>query len=293
MTPRISVVVPVLDMADTVGACVEALLNQTLPAEQREIIVVDNGSTDGTPEIVSRYPVTLLREPRPGAPCARNAGIKAARGAFVAFTDADCVASRRWLEHLCRAGARDEHDVIAGPLAVVDPEQSLLSRYSAAAGQYDQARTLSHPLFPYAATGNLCIRRSLLEDVGLFNPDFPTFDSAELFWRLRARGELKAVVEPRAVVFYRTRSTLGAFVKQNFGYGKGTGRLLQFARSHGGTGSRRHAALRGWRRRLRDMTSIARTAGRSTIDALPVCGVHLLRETAISAGILASALDRL
>ncbi len=293
MTPRISVVVPVLDMAGTIGTCVEALLAQTLDPSLREIIVVDNGSTDGTRDVVARYPVTLLREPKPGAPEARNTGIRAASGSFVAFTDADCVPSRRWLEQFARAAARGEHDVIAGPLAVLDPEDSILSRYSAAVGQYDPARSLSHPLFPYACTGNVCIRRSTLESVGLFNPAFPTFDSAELFWRLKGHGRIRATVEPKALVFYRTRSSLGAFVRQNFGYGQGTGRLLRHARSSDGAGTPRRAALRGWSNRMRDAAKVARTGRATSIrSAVPLYVLHLLREGAIAAGILASALEQ-
>ena len=85
----LSVVVPVLDMADSVGACLDALVAQSLPRDQFEVIVVDNGSTDGTPDIVQRYPVTLLRESMPGACNARNTGIRNAHGRFLLTLDAD------------------------------------------------------------------------------------------------------------------------------------------------------------------------------------------------------------
>jgi GT2 family glycosyltransferase len=293
MTPRLSVVVPVLDMVHTIGPCIESLLGQTLDPALREIIVVDNGSTDGTREAIARYPVTLLDELRPGAPQARNTGIRAAAGSFVAFTDADCVPSRRWLEHLHRAASDDTHDVIAGPLAVLDPERSLLSRYSAAVGQFNQSRSLSHPVFPYAATGNVCIRRSTMESVGLFDPAFPTFDSAEFFWRLRKRGALRATVAPKALVFYRTRSSLRSFVKQNFGYGRGTGRLLRHARGSGDAALPQRAALRGWRSRLRDGAQVARSSAATSMSAaISLYALHLLREAAIAAGVVASSLDR-
>lgn len=285
----LSVVVPVLDMADSVGACLDALVAQSLPRDQFEVIVVDNGSTDGTPDIVQRYPVTLLRESMPGACNARNTGIRAARGEFVAFTDADCVPSRGWLRHLARAGASADVDVIAGPLAVLDPERSLLARYSATVGQYDPARSLAHPAFPYAVTGNVCIRTSVLNAVGLFDPAFPTFDSAEFFWRLRQQMPLRATVETRALVFYRTRSTLSAFVRQNYGYGQGTGRLMRRATSTHGPA---HAGLtfRSWRTRVADGGRVARSAaGTSRVDAASMLGLHLLRETAIAAGMLSAA----
>jgi glycosyltransferase involved in cell wall biosynthesis len=284
----LSVVVPVLDMADSIGACLESLVTQSLPRDEYEVIVVDNGSTDGTPDVVARYPVTLLREPAPGACNARNTGIRAATGAFVAFTDADCVPSRGWLRHLGRACASEHLDVVAGPLAVLDPERSLLSRYSATVGQYDPARSLAHPAYPYAVTGNLCIRRSVLDAVGHFNPAFPTFDAAEFFWRLRRQMPLRATVEPRALVFYRTRSTLSAFLRQNYGYGRGTGRLM---RRTSATQAPVHAGqtLRSFRTRVADGGRVARSAaGSSRVDAASLLGLHLLRETAIAAGMLSA-----
>ena len=282
----ISVVVPVLDMADSIGPCLDALVAQSLPPDQFEVIVVDNGSTDGTREVVQRYPVRLLHEPAPGACRARNTGIRASTGAFVAFTDADCVPTRGWLRHLARAAAHPEVDVVAGPLAVLDPERSLLSRYSATVGQYDPARTLAHPAFPYAVTGNVCIRRSVLDAVGLFNPAFPTFDAAEFFWRLRQQMPLRATVETHALVFYRTRATLSAFVRQNYGYGQGTGRLMRQAAPAPGLA---HASLtlRHWRTRVADGGRVARSsAGTSRIDAASLLGLHVLRETAIAAGMV-------
>jgi glycosyltransferase involved in cell wall biosynthesis len=291
--PRVSVVVPVLDMADTIGACLDALIGQSLAPNAREIIVVDNGSSDGTRDVVARYPVTLLEERAPGAASARNRGLAAARGQLIAFTDADCVASRGWLAHLVRSADASAADVVAGPMAVLDPEASLVSRYSAALGQYDPARTLAHPVFPYAGTANICVRRAVFDDIGPFNPAFPTFDAAELFWRLSQRGPLRAFVERRAVVFYRTRATIGAFVRQNYGYGLGAARLWRLAGRHGDVQPSARAALRTWRRRLADGGQVAQSAaaGTSALRTLPLFALHVLRESAIAAGFVAASLE--
>jgi glycosyltransferase involved in cell wall biosynthesis len=289
-TPRVSVIVPVLDMADVLGPCLAALTAQSLPAGEREIIVVDNGSSDGSPDVARQYPVTVLEERTPGAPAARNRGLASARGALIAFTDADCVPSRGWLAHLVRAADRSGADVIAGSLAVLDPERSAVARYSAALGQYDAARTLSHPMFPYAPTGNVCVRRSVFDSIGPFNPEFRTFDAAELFWRLAQRAPIQWAFEPRALVFYRTRTSVGAFVSQNFGYGRGTGRLWRRTRSTA-RGSAL-APLRAWPRRLQDGVKVARSAGDgSTYRAVPYLGLHVLREAALTAGFLAAQFE--
>jgi len=105
---RTSVVVPTRNRADRLDACLAALAHQTIPAEQFEILVVDNGSTDGTAERIARWAerrpgLRRVEEPEPGVSRARNAGIAAARGALLAFVDDDAVAEPRWLATLLGA----------------------------------------------------------------------------------------------------------------------------------------------------------------------------------------------
>ncbi|MCZ0914461.1 glycosyltransferase family 2 protein [Gordonia amicalis] len=97
----ISVVVPAYNEEATIATCLDHLLNQTRPPE--EILVVDNASTDRTPEIVreyaARYPtIRVVDESTPGIYSARRAGFDAARGDIIARTDADTFVSRTWCE---------------------------------------------------------------------------------------------------------------------------------------------------------------------------------------------------
>jgi glycosyltransferase involved in cell wall biosynthesis len=99
--PSVSVVVPVYNGASTIGACLEALLAQTYDPALTEIIVVDNNSTDGTPDLVARYPVALLHERDiQTSYAARNRGVAHAGREIVAMTDADCVPEPDWLAQL-------------------------------------------------------------------------------------------------------------------------------------------------------------------------------------------------
>jgi len=88
---RISVVVPAFNVEELIPAAIESLLAQTVPLH--EIIVVDDGSTDGTPEAVRRYEprVRYIRQENAGPSAARNTGIEAATGEWVAFLDSDDV----------------------------------------------------------------------------------------------------------------------------------------------------------------------------------------------------------
>ena len=105
---RASVIVPTRNRADRLDACLAALAHQSLPAEQFEIVVVDNGSTDGTAARIARWAelrpgVRRVEELAPGVSRARNAGIAAARGELLAFVDDDAVAEPRWLATLLGA----------------------------------------------------------------------------------------------------------------------------------------------------------------------------------------------
>src|SRR5262245_7855555 len=103
MSLDVSVVIPVYNGASTLAACLTALESQSLPRPRFEIIVVDDGSTDETASIAAAFPVRLVRRTNGGAPAARNSGLREATGAWVAFTDADCIPSRGWLAHLMGA----------------------------------------------------------------------------------------------------------------------------------------------------------------------------------------------
>ena len=105
--PFVSVIIPVLNGERTIRDCLVSLLRMDYPAGRRVILIVDNGSTDRTAEIIKGYPVHYLCEERRGAAAARNTGIQASSGAILAFTDADCVVSTGWASELVR-GFEDE-----------------------------------------------------------------------------------------------------------------------------------------------------------------------------------------
>jgi glycosyltransferase involved in cell wall biosynthesis len=103
--PAITALICTHNRAARVATAIDSLLAQDLPPDQFEIVVVDNGSTDDTGRRVMQYgnPVRLVAEPRVGLSHARNAGWRAARGAFIAMLDDDAVADRDWLRVLVQA----------------------------------------------------------------------------------------------------------------------------------------------------------------------------------------------
>ncbi|MGI8457134.1 MAG: glycosyltransferase family A protein [Propionibacteriaceae bacterium] len=118
--PRFSVVVPALNEESVLGDCLASLLAQTFSGPF-EIIVVDNGSTDATAELATRYDVQVVSETRAGVCFARQRGLSVARGDIVVSTDADTTFSPGWLQLIDeRFTAHPDAVAVAGPCSFVD-----------------------------------------------------------------------------------------------------------------------------------------------------------------------------
>src|ERR1700730_10745455 len=103
--PAVSVVVATLNRCNYLRLCLDALARQTAAVESFEVIVVDNGSTDQTAEMVRAYcdharNVSYVREERPGLSVARNSGLRRCRAEITAFTDDDALPDRQWVERI-------------------------------------------------------------------------------------------------------------------------------------------------------------------------------------------------
>ncbi len=174
---NISVVIPVYNGAATIEVCLTSLLHQSVAP--LEVIVVDNGSSDGTQELVDRFAeahpkLQLFRvtEQRRGPSAARNRGVAASRGEIVAFTDADCVADVDWLRDVQEAFRNHEPGIVAGNIEGHRPTnlvQEFLSLYTLKG--FTRSRTfhqftLTEGGFP---TANLAVRREVFDAVGGFD----------------------------------------------------------------------------------------------------------------------------
>jgi glycosyltransferase involved in cell wall biosynthesis len=217
----ISVIVPVRNGADSIKSCLASLVATDYPETRREIIVVDNGSTDETAEIVRGFPVRYVAErERLGAPAARNTGIGVARGDVIAFTDADCVVSKGWLQGI--AGALDDPTVggVAGEILPYPP-RTAPERYAARIRHLSPQKYLARPRLPFAVFANLAFRRQVFEQIGLLDEKLVQGDSTDFCTRfVRGTGwTLKYV--PGATVLHRHRNTTWGFLTQQWAYGRG------------------------------------------------------------------------
>lgn len=201
--PRISVIIPVYNGAAIIGPCLEAVLQQHVPREAYEIIVVDNGSTDTTVAVVRRYPVRLATEPCRSSFAARNTGVRLARGEILAFADADCRPTPQWLP---AAVAALEHGSgrIAGRIVheMCDPTNPW--------EWYSAAYFLLQDTFVrrgWAATANLVVTRDVFEQIGFFPVEPHGGDKA---WGLRATAQ-------RIPLRYSVDASVGHLTRKGFG----------------------------------------------------------------------------
>lgn len=219
--PSVSVVVPVLDAAEDVPRLLESLAALDYPADRLECVVVDNGSTDGTVEIVRRHPVSLYMEHGTRSSyAARNAGIRQARGDWIAFTDADCAPEPQWLRRLLLPPIPPDVGAVAGEVVSLEartPVQRLTERY----GIVRHGTTLHHKALPSFSTANVAVRTDLLRALGGFRQDVRFFGDMELSWRLQLEAGARILFRPDARVRHRHRRSWGELWRHGRQHGQG------------------------------------------------------------------------
>jgi GT2 family glycosyltransferase len=229
--PVLSVIIPARNCVATLAEQLDALAAQTYGGDW-ELVVVDNGSTDGTADLVRRcmreHPWLRLVEARrqQGRCYACNAGAAAARGDVFVFCDADDVAAPTWLAALA-AVARD-HDVVAGAVEVERLNQHAPHRPK----PFNSTRQPVLEFLPYAIGANVAISRRAYEAVGGYDESLPIGGDIDLSWRLQLAGFTLADA-PDAVMHYRYRETMEGFWRQIVSYAEIHARFYARFAAHG------------------------------------------------------------
>jgi GT2 family glycosyltransferase len=224
--PRVSVVVASYNGDRTLKACLDSL--QRLNYPDYEVILVDDGSTDTSRQIASLHTnVRYFRhEKNLGLSAARNTGIGAATGEIIAFTDSDCRADPDWLYYLVSDLLNSEFAGIGGP-NLLPPEDSLVAAAVMVSPGGPAHVMLTDRQAEHIPGCNMAFYKWALAEIGGFDPIFHRAgDDVDLCWRLQQAG-YEIGFSPSAFVWHYRRSTLGAYLKQQEGYGEAEALLVR------------------------------------------------------------------
>ena len=218
---ELSIVIAARNEAEVIPGQLEAILGQSCPAPF-EVLVVDNGSSDGTADVVrafaAQHPeLRLVEAPeRAGLPYARNVGAAAARGRFLVYTDADDLAAAGWLAALHRgvqrtgfAAARLEHERLNPAWTV--PWRGQEQTDALVLREYG-------PRWPYAYGTSLAISRDLHEAVGGWDETLGSSSDMDYCYRVQRDTGAELVLVPDAVLHYRHRTSARATLSQSIAY---------------------------------------------------------------------------
>ncbi len=222
--PRVSVVVCTRNGSRTIRECLEGLARVEYP--NFEVIVVDDGSTDGTAEIVQEFDVRLIRTANRGLSNARNTGLAAATGEIVAYLDDDAYPDPQWIEYLAAAFETTNHAGVGGP-NIPPSGDGLLADCIANAPGGPVHVLLSDRVAEHIPGCNMAFRKDRLQAIGGFDPQFRVAgDDVDVCWRLQERGWTLGF-HPGAMVWHHRRNSAVTYWKQQRGYGRAEALLKQ------------------------------------------------------------------
>ena len=219
-------IVPAYNAEDTLDACLSALHSQTVAAADYEIILVDDGSTDRTPQIARSHGVCLIQQPNAGPAAARNRGAAQAQGEILLFTDADCAPAADWIAQMVAPFNDPAVDGVRGVYRT--RQRSLVARFVQLEYESRYARLQSGQEIDFVDTYSAGYRRSLWAESGGFDETFRTasVEDQEFSFRL-ARAGHRLVFAPEAVVYHQHDRTVLEYGRRKFGIGYGKARVLR------------------------------------------------------------------
>lgn len=227
-SPFVSIIVPVRNEAAGIDACLDALRDQTYPADRFEILVVDGQSTDDTPDRIRHHAagdarVRLIENPERAMPFGLDRGIAAARGDVIGVMSGHSTGERDYIERCVDALTRTGAWAVGGAIVRVatNPVQQAIaiatgSRLGVGDARHDYATEAGEveAVFPGMWP------RWVFERVGLFDPKMAFNEDNELSLRIRLAGG-RIWMDPRIRVNYTPRGSLDGLWRQYFGYARG------------------------------------------------------------------------
>lgn len=248
--PRLSVVIPCYNSGTLLARCLAALVGQTVPPGDFEVIVVDDGSTDGTAALVQslRLPESFryVRQPNRGAAAARNRGASESTGEILVFLDSDVLADAVLLREHLDSHKRWDRALVVGRTRAVAADglglfHALMGEHVFACDYGDQERRIG---FHQVLSRNLSLPRTLFHRLGPFDEEFRAFEDVEFAYRA-SRLACDLVYSPTASGVHHHTGTLREVGQHMYMYQISAASLFA-----------KHPEIRGEIRHLRDKEPI-------------------------------------
>jgi glycosyltransferase involved in cell wall biosynthesis len=215
--PSVSVVVCSHNGSRTMRDTCEGLLEVDYP--DLEVLVVDDGSADGTGDIAREYGFRVIATENQGLSAARNTGWQAARGEIVAYIDDDARPDPQWLRYLAHTFMTTGHAAVGGPNVPPSKTRGVEACVAAAPGGPIHV-LMSDTEAEHIPGCNLAVRREVLAGLGGFDPRFRVAgDDVDICWRMLEDGWTIGYSHA-ALVWHRRRDTVRGFLRQQRGYGR-------------------------------------------------------------------------
>ena len=227
--PEVSIIIPVMNRADELRRCLTSLAQLAYPQEKLQIIVVDDGSSDGSPLVARQCGALLVPSGGTGRgpAAARNVGSSMASGEILAFIDSDCTASEEWLGELIPVFNNPAIAAVGGQVdgmcseSAVDRYESVMSSLSI--GSRERTGSSGNDTF-YLPSCNLLVRSRAFRQANGFDDNMHVGEDVDLTWRLRDKGWTICYL-PAGNVLHEHRSSIRSFMSRRFDYGTSEGML--------------------------------------------------------------------
>jgi glycosyltransferase involved in cell wall biosynthesis len=211
----VSIIIPTFNGASRIGNCLDALLDQTVERDA-EILVINDGSTDGTADVVARHSgVRLITQSNAGPAAARNRGALEARGTIILFTDDDCVPTPEWLAAMIEPFK--DPSVVGAKGIYRTRQRSLAARFVQIEYEDKYRRMSDLPQIDFIDTYSAGFRRDRFLEMNGYDTSFPVAcaEDVELSYRMSTRGWTMRFV-PAAIVFHTHPDTLWRYFNKKY-----------------------------------------------------------------------------